>query len=489
MNMMTAHGSFKTFLVFFIQCSCFLSVSIASKNEQFVRHSKVLVLGAGMSGITAAKTLDEGGVEDFTILEGYERIGGRMRKAEFAGTIIELGANWVQGLKNNPIWDFAQKYDLQGNYTIAYPEPGYYIVRDENGQDVTSQDNLEAMAKAADKLDEIVKERRASGMADIDVRTGLRLAGWQPENTAQSSAEYFYVDFDAAVRPHYVSAKVQSFTNGSIDSTGGKQFFVFDKRGYAVLVEEMAKSFLEPEDPRLRVKQVVDSIKWNNNGVEVSTVTGEMYTADYLLITFSIGVLKSNAVKFIPDLPAKILEPIYKIEMTNYIKIFLKFPSRFWDKKQYILYASERRGYYPVFQDLEVDAGLPDGSLNILIVTVTGEEATRVQDQSDKETEAEIMIVLRNIYGKDIPDPVAFMYPRWLHDPLFYGCYSNNPIGISHDDYLALTSNVSRMYFAGEATNELYNGFVHGAYFSGLNRAKKMLQHMEREIEENLIIN
>ena len=210
--------------------------------------------------------------------------------------------------------------------------------------------------------------------------------------TAQPSIEYFYVDFDAADRPHYVSARVKSYTNGSIDSEGGKQFFVFDKRGYAVLVEEMAESFLEPKDPRLLVNQVVDNIKWDDNGVEVSTTTGEMFTADYLLITFSIGVLKSNAVKFTPDLPAKILEPIYKIEM-------------------------ERRGYYPVFQDLEVDAGLPDGSLNVLIITVTGEEAKRIQYQSDKETEAEVMTVLRNIYGKDIPDPIAYI-PKMAARPI-----------------------------------------------------------------------
>ena len=338
---MDPRGSFKTLLLFLILVLT-VTVSNATKNGPHGRHSKVLILGAGMSGITAAKTPHEGGVNDFTIIEGYGDIGGRMRKVEFADTIVELGANWVQGLKNNPIWDLAQKYELKGNYTVAYPEPGYYIVRNESGEDVTSQDNHEEMSKASDRLDEIVKERRALGMADIDVQTGLRLAGWQSQNTAQSSIEYFCVDFDAADRPHYVSARVKSYTNGSIDSEGGKQFFVFDKRGYAVLVEEMAKSFLEPKDPRLLVNQVVDNIKWDDNGVEVSTTTGEMFTADYLLITFSIGVLKSNAVKFTPDLPAKILEPIYKIEMADYIKIFLKFPSRFWDKKQYILYASKR---------------------------------------------------------------------------------------------------------------------------------------------------
>ncbi|XP_028413337.1 polyamine oxidase 1-like [Dendronephthya gigantea] len=462
---------------------------VKTKKSRFVQHSNVLILGAGMSGIKAAETLYDNGIEDFTILEGYERIGGRMRKQEFAGTIIELGANWVQGLKNNPIWELAKKYDLQGNCTIAEPVNEHYIIRDEHGKNVTDQGNPEGMAKASDLLHKIVQERRQAGMRDIDVQTGLRLAGWQPQNPAQTSMEYFYEDFDAAERPHFTSSKVKTFTNGSIDSVDGKQFFVFDPRGYAVIVEEIAKRFLGPNDSRLHLKQIVNSIKWDSNGVEVSTTTGEVYTANYLLVTFSIGVLKSNMVKFTPDLPPKILEPIYKIEMADYIKIFLKFPRKFWDPKQYILYASERRGYYPVWQDLEIDAGIPEAGLNILIVTVTGDEASRVQYQSDETTKAEIMAVLRNVYGKDIPDPTDFFYPRWHHDPLFFGCYSNNPIGISHEDFLALQSNISRIYFAGEATNELYNGFVHGAYFSGMNRAEKMVDDIRANGHQTSFIN
>lgn len=476
----------------FILCCVVLTFqpnTVKTTKSQFVKHSKVLILGAGISGIKAARTLHDNGIEDFTILEGYQHIGGRMRKGEFAGTVIELGANWVQGLNNNPIWELAKKYDLRGNYTIAEPVNEHYIIRDENGKDVTDQGNPEGMAKASEKLDEIVRERREAGMPDIDVQTGLRLAGWQPQNPAQSSIEYFYEDFDAGDRPHFISSRVKSLTNGTIDSHDGKQFFVFDPRGYAVIVEEIAKSFLEPEDLRLCLKQIVNKINWDSNGVEVSTTTGEVYSADYLLVTFSIGVLKSNMVKFNPDLPAEILEPIYKIEMADYIKIFLKFPSKFWDRKQYILYASKRRGYYPVWQDIEIDAGVPEAGLNILIVTVTGAEASRVQYQSDETTKAEIMAVLRNVYGKDIPDPTHFFYPRWRHDPLFFGCYSNNPIGISHEDYLALQSNVARMYFAGEATNELYNGYVHGAYFSGLNRAEKMVHDIRANGDQPLFIN
>jgi len=67
-------------------------------------------------------------------------------------------------------------------------------------------------------------------------------------------------------------------------------------------------------------------------------------------------------------------EVIFKLNMVIYIKIFLKFPRKFWDDKEYIPYASKRRGYYSVMEDLKADCRLPKGT-NILLVTVTGEES------------------------------------------------------------------------------------------------------------------
>ena len=51
---------------------------------------------------------------------------------------------------------------------------------------------------------------------------------------------------------------------------------------------------------------------------------------------------------------------------------------------------------------------------NIIFVTVVGGHSYRVEEQSDEETKAEVMAVLRTMYpDKEIPDPIAFMYPRW----------------------------------------------------------------------------
>lgn len=67
-------------------------------------------------GLSAAKVLVENGVEDIIILEASERVGGRIRKQEFGGVSVELGAGWIAGVggtKINPVWDLAQQSHLR----------------------------------------------------------------------------------------------------------------------------------------------------------------------------------------------------------------------------------------------------------------------------------------------------------------------------------------------------------------------------------------
>lgn len=83
------------------------------------RRTKVLILGAGVAGIVAAKTLEESGIEDFLILEAQDYIGGRFKQRSFAGVKLEEGANWIHYAddKTNPLWELKQKHDLRGIFT------------------------------------------------------------------------------------------------------------------------------------------------------------------------------------------------------------------------------------------------------------------------------------------------------------------------------------------------------------------------------------
>jgi polyamine oxidase len=92
-------------------------------------HTTVLILGGGMAGIIAARTLHEQGVDDFIILEAKTELGGRMIPKAFGITgrqvVVEMGPNWIQGTQQgngpaNPIWELALKHNLSTVYNDLY---------------------------------------------------------------------------------------------------------------------------------------------------------------------------------------------------------------------------------------------------------------------------------------------------------------------------------------------------------------------------------
>jgi len=156
--------------------------------------------------------------------------------------------------------------------------------------------------------------------------------------------------------------------------------------------------------------------------------------------------------------------------MGTYTKIFLQFPPSqvFWNTStQFFLYADPtQRGYYPVFQSLDSPDFLPGSG--ILFVTVIQDQSHRIESQSDTQTKAEVLAVLRRMFGADnVPEPTAFMYPRWSLEPWAYGSYSNWPPGTTLEMHQNLRANVERLWFAGEATSAEYFGFLQGAWFEG----------------------
>ena len=80
-------------------------------------RKKVLILGAGAAGITAAKTLYDKGITDFLVLEAQDYIGGRMKQVPFAGLKIEEGTNWIHFAEeeDNPLLPLWKKYRLRGH--------------------------------------------------------------------------------------------------------------------------------------------------------------------------------------------------------------------------------------------------------------------------------------------------------------------------------------------------------------------------------------
>jgi polyamine oxidase len=156
------------------------------------------------------------------------------------------------------------------------------------------------------------------------------------------------------------------------------------------------------------------------------------------------------------------------MQMGTYTKVFLQFPpdQQFWDENtQFFLYADpHERGWYPVWQSLSHPDFIPGSG--ILFGTLVSSESYFTELQSDEQTKAEVMEVLRSMFGNDIPDPIDFMYPRWSTEPWAYGSYSNWPPGYSIEMHQNLRANLENLYFAGEALSAEYYGFLQGTQLS-----------------------
>ena len=140
------------------------------------------------------------------------------------------------------------------------------------------------------------------------------------------------------------------------------------------------------------------------------------------------------------------------------------------------------KGFYPVWQNLPgSQTGIPEND-KILLVTVTGKKARELRGIEIKEAESKLVPVLEKVFANSIkgfknpPELRGIKLNNWELDPLFRGAYSNPVVGITSDDFNTLLKPVGgKLFFAGEGLSELYYGFLHGAYLTGEEQAKKII--------------
>ncbi|KAF9608498.1 hypothetical protein IFM89_009864 [Coptis chinensis] len=418
----------------------------------------VIIIGAGMSGISAAQRVSDAGIKDILILEATNRIGGRIHKTDFAGLSVELGANWVEGVDGkevNPIWTmvnnnlklktFYSDYDNISSNTYKQIG-GLYKKSVAQAAFNEGEELLEFGAKLSTELSSRKQE-------DISVLTSQRLKNHVPSTPIDMAIDYYNHDYEFAVPPRVTSLlntePLPTFTN-----FGEDLYFVADPRGYESVVHYVAKQFLKVNkagqitDPRLKLNKSVIEIRQSRSGVIVKTEDGSVYRAGYVMVSASIGVLQTNLINFQPDLPTWKVMAIYQFDMSIYTKIFVKFPYKFWPS-----------------------------------VTVTDDESRRIEQQPDCETKAEVMQVLRNMFGQNIPEATDILVPKWWSNKFYRGTFSNWPIGVTRYEYDQIRAPVGRIYFTGEHTSDQYNGYVHGAYLAGVDFKIKLLTVGEKKLK------
>ncbi|CAI5497236.1 unnamed protein product [Closterium sp. Naga37s-1] len=117
----------------------------------------VVVVGAGMAGVTAARTLQQSGCVRVLLLEASGRLGGRIHSATFGGDLVELGANWIHGIHGSPLYAIAQEQGLMQSPGSGCIEP--------NGK---MQGGVGAPGKGQERLWKGVNRWRREGGGEAD---------------------------------------------------------------------------------------------------------------------------------------------------------------------------------------------------------------------------------------------------------------------------------------------------------------------------------
>jgi hypothetical protein len=139
------------------------------------RAQRVLVLGAGVAGLAAARTLADRGLK-VTVLEGRDRIGGRVWTRDG----LDFGAHWIHGTEGNPLTTVARKMSLPIMFVVGDSSYSggweHLVLVGEDGRHLSQDEKLETILLAdsvRDKLDSSRRQRLAGGLGDISFREAL----------------------------------------------------------------------------------------------------------------------------------------------------------------------------------------------------------------------------------------------------------------------------------------------------------------------------
>lgn len=432
----------------------------------------VLVVGAGVAGLTAARDLVAAG-HNVTVLEARPtRYGGRLWTDTSLGVPLDLGASWIHGVRNNPIKALANRMGA----TMATTSYDSGVLYGSDGAETTDE------ALGLDKLDDVLEDAVAAGQA-VDMDEALFRTLWDGSGAKGKSgpdqalirflmSRNYETEYGASVSGVWQAGKrslspgMQEMSTHWFDDgkdrlkiSGADEVFA---KGYGQVAEYLAKGL------DIRLGERVREIDYSGAQVKVTT-TGASYTADKVVVTVPLGVLKkAGEITFTPALPDSHRHAIERIGMGVLNKLYLKFDEPFWDTDvdwiESVPPATEKTQTWTEWVNFKKALGA-----NVIMGFSAADAGVQQEALSDEALVASAMARLRLIYGADIPEkPSAYVRTRWQSDPFTYGSYSFNALGVTPNTRKDLAKPVAgKLFFAGEATDPDYFGTVHGAYLSG----------------------
>ncbi|XP_020235794.1 lysine-specific histone demethylase 1 homolog 3 isoform X2 [Cajanus cajan] len=482
-------------------------------------RKRVIVIGAGPAGLTAARHLQRQGFP-VTVLEARNRIGGRVFTDHSSLSVpVDLGASIITGVEADvaterrpdpsslicaqlglelsvlnsdcPLYDIVTGQKVPADMDEAL-EAEYNSLIDDMVLVVAQKGEQAMRMSLEDGLEYALKIRRMA-RSESSEETGQNNTADTPFDSKKDSTgekkldeeilspqERRVMDWHFAHLEYGCAASLEDVSlpywnqDDVYGGFGGAHCMI--KGGYSSVVESLGEGLT------IHLNHVVTNVSYGikepgqSNKVKVSTSNGNEFFGDAVLVTVPLGCLKAETVQFSPPLPQWKCSSVQRLGYGVLNKVVLEFPSVFWDDAMdyFGTTAEERssRGHCFMFWNIRKTVGAP-----VLIALVVGKTAIDSQNLSSSDHVNHALKVLRKLFGEDsVPDPVGYVVTDWGRDPFSYGAYSYVAVGASGEDYDILGRPVDNcLFFAGEATCKEHPDTVGGAMMSGLREAVRII--------------
>jgi monoamine oxidase len=417
---------------------------------------RVVVIGAGIAGLTVANALTRGGIE-CVVVEARDRIGGRLHTVDLAGSPVDLGGSWIHTPVGNPMRAFADQAGVRCRSANPLPELA--------GFDCGEGRRLSAAE---------VGESLSLQLEDFPQARGRLLAELGPDASAAAGIEAFVAGSGLAPGPaRRARQALRALVEGESADLAERQslrwmwnemeyqghyFGDAPEGGYRRLAEAMAVGV----DLRLGVE--VAEIACSAGGVRVRGADGTSEDGSHVVVTVPLGVLKRGTPQFRPALPPDRLAAIER----------LGFDEPFW-----------RTAGLPHAMIFPRDSGAPAvwaigldafGAGPVLIFQIFHSAACHVLGTAPDDAARWVLDLLADAIGRSCPAPAAVAVTSWANDRYSSGAYTHIPPGANPADADVLGEPIGgRLLFAGEHTQSTRLAYADGAMTSGIREAKRLL--------------